>query len=207
MQSAESPLRRPKPEEDEPRNHHVCPWWVGYLLASPLRKWREKPNTILAPWVEPKMTVLDIGCAMGFFSLPAARLAGPEGRVVCVDVQQRMLNSLDRRARRKGFAKVIETRLCSQRDLGLGDLAGTADLALAIHVVHETAFPVLWFEQVWAALRPGGRLVVAEPSGHVSQADFEDEKSIARTCGFDVGLNDSFSKGWAMTCVKPAETL
>ena len=77
--------------EESPRGHHVCPWWVGYLIASPLRKLGENPDTILAPLVEPGMTTVDIGCAMGFFSLPLARMVGGSGRVVCVDVQERML--------------------------------------------------------------------------------------------------------------------
>ena len=48
----------------------VCPVWVAYLLASPLRKLLQNPERILAPCVHEGMTVVDIGCAMGFFSLP-----------------------------------------------------------------------------------------------------------------------------------------
>jgi ubiquinone/menaquinone biosynthesis C-methylase UbiE len=181
----------------------VCPWWIGYLLASPMRRWRENPDELLAPLVEPGMTVVDIGCAMGFFSLPAARLVGPEGRVVCVDVQRRMLSSLAGRARRKGFSDVVETRLSTQADLGLGDLEGKADLALAIHVVHETAYPSRWFRQVSQILRPGGRLVVTEPSGHVTEADFDEEMTMAASNGFEIRECPGFSRGWSMTCVKP----
>ena len=73
--------------EEKPRDHHVCPWWIGYLIASHLRKLGENPDTILGPLVEPGMTVVDVGCAMGFFSLPLARMVGESGRVLCVDVQ------------------------------------------------------------------------------------------------------------------------
>lgn len=147
---------------------HVCPWWVGYLLASPLRRLVEDPVKLLKPYVSRGMTVLDLGCAMGYFSIPAARLVGPQGRVVCVDVQERMIRALDRRARRKGLGDVIETRRCTQQDLGIGDLHGCADVAVAFHVVHETRSPDEFIAQCYEALRPGGKLLLVEPLAHVS---------------------------------------
>lgn len=170
--------------EEAPRDHHVCPWWVGYLIASPLRKLGENPETILTPLVKSGMTVVDIGCAMGFFSLPAARMVGESGRVVCVDVQQRMLTTLGKRARRKGLGDIIKTRLCSQKELGLDDLAGSADLVLAIHVVHETAFPRLFLTSCIHVLRPGGRLLILEPKRHVTAEEFEATRRLALEVGF-----------------------
>jgi SAM-dependent methyltransferase len=175
---------QPKLEED-PRHHHVCPWWVGYLIASPLRKLGEDPETILGPLVGPGDTTIDIGSAMGFFSLPLARMVGEHGRVVCVDVQQRMLAGLVRRARRKGLESIIETRLCSQESLGLEDLSGQADLVLAVHVVHEAAYPKRFLTQIVDVLRPGGRLLVIEPRGHVSEAEFEATRHLASDVGLD----------------------
>ena len=77
---------------------HVCPVWVGYLLASPLRKIFQNPDKILSAYVKEGMKVLDIGCAMGFFSLPMARMVGSGGKVICVDIQPNMLSSLKKRA-------------------------------------------------------------------------------------------------------------
>jgi len=56
--------------------HHLCPVWIGYLLASPVRKLSQNPRKILGPYVNEGMTVADIGCAMGFFSLPLAKQSG-----------------------------------------------------------------------------------------------------------------------------------
>jgi ubiquinone/menaquinone biosynthesis C-methylase UbiE len=159
---------------------------MGYLLASPIRRLFEKPEAILEPFTEAGMTAVDIGCAMGFFSLPLARLVGPEGRVVCVDVQQRMLKTLVKRARRQGLDHVIETRLADQQSLGLEDLEDRADLALAFHVVHETDFPERFLQQCRAVLRPGGLLLIAEPRGHVKPEEIEATLRLTLDLGFDV---------------------
>ena len=52
--------------------HRVCPWWLGYWLASPLRRLLHDPHTLLAPYVQPGMTVVEPGPGMGFLlsSLP-----------------------------------------------------------------------------------------------------------------------------------------
>lgn len=70
---------------------HVCPWWLGYWLVSPLRRLWEHPVRMLGPFVREGMLVLEPGCGMGFFTLDLARMVGPRGRVVAVDVQERML--------------------------------------------------------------------------------------------------------------------
>jgi ubiquinone/menaquinone biosynthesis C-methylase UbiE len=129
------------------------------------------------------MTIVEPGCGMGYFSVPMARLVGPGGRVVCVDLQQKMLDGLVRRARRAGVADRITTRLCGPDDLGLGDLAGTADLAVAIHMIHEVPDQRPLLGQLSDVLRPGGTCLVVEPPGHVSAEDFSATLSLAAQAG------------------------
>lgn len=90
--------------------HFVCPWWLGYLLVSPLRRWLHDPRVLLAPYVAPGMVVLEPGPGMGFFTLELARAVGSAGRVVAADVQPRMLQGLRRRAESAGLADCIELR-------------------------------------------------------------------------------------------------
>jgi SAM-dependent methyltransferase len=165
-------------------DHHVCPVWVGYLLANPLRALFQNPETILAPHVTPGARVLDIGSAMGFFSLPLARLVGPSGRVVCVDLQQKMLDMLQRRARRAQLLDRIETRLCAADSLGLTDLRDQMDLTLLFAVVHEVDDPARFFSEVHEVLRSGGRLLFAEPKGHIRENVFRESVSRAERSGF-----------------------
>lgn len=166
--------------------HRVCPWWIGYLLLSPIRRLGQNPNTLLGPHVRRGMTVLDVGCAMGFFTLDLARLVGEDGRVVAVDLQERMLRALTKRATRRGLATRIEYRICGDDDLGIDDLSCSVDFALAFAVVHEVPDQARFLDQVRNALRPGARLLLSEPSGHVGQQEFNDTVAAAEGTGFEI---------------------
>jgi ubiquinone/menaquinone biosynthesis C-methylase UbiE len=164
-------------------SHHVCPWWIGYFLASPLRRLWQDPRKILEPFVAPGMTVLEPGPGMGFFTLDLARFAGPQGRIVAVDIQPKMLDVLNSRAHRAGLSDRIETRLVDPGSLGVDDLENQVDFALAFALVHEIPDQESFFAQVHHALRPRGRMLVAEPNGHVTTADFAYSLSAANRCG------------------------
>jgi 2-polyprenyl-3-methyl-5-hydroxy-6-metoxy-1,4-benzoquinol methylase len=163
---------------------HVCPVWVGYLLTNPLRKLFQNPTKILGPYISEGMKVLDIGCAMGFFSLPLARMVGSGGKVICVDLQAKMIETLEKRAKKAGMSDIIKARVCPDDSLGLADLNEKIDFAVAFAVVHEVPDRVSFFSEVHATLKPGGRLFVAEPHGHVSENDFETTVSIGKRVGF-----------------------
>jgi len=162
----------------------LCPVWVGYLLASPVRKLVQNPKKILAPYVEEGMKVLDIGCAMGFFSLPLAKMVGSIGKVICVDMQEKMIRSLEKRAQKEKLSSRIDTRICHQNSLGIDDLKDEIDFALAFAVVHEVPDIGALFSQIWETIKPAGRLLVAEPGGHVSENDFKITVSVAEQNGF-----------------------
>ena len=48
----------------------VCPAWLGYFLANPIRRLIHPPQTFLTPYIKEAKTLLDIGCGTGFFSIP-----------------------------------------------------------------------------------------------------------------------------------------
>lgn len=166
--------------------NRVCPWWLGYALVSPLRRLWQPPEKILAPFVRQGMFVLEPGCGMGFFTLDLARMVGPTGCVVAVDLQERMLAGLKRRARRAGLADRIEARLAQPDRLGISDLAGRVDVAFALHVVHEVPDAASFFSEIAATLKPDGRLLFVEPRGHVPEKAFAASLSLAVQAGFQV---------------------
>ncbi len=167
-------------------SQHVCPVWVGYLLLSPVRKLLTNPDRILKRYVRSGMTVLDAGTAMGFFTLPLARLVGESGHVVCVDLQEKMIASLKKRAVKAGLDACMEFRVCTPESLSIDDLAGTLDFALAIAVVHEVPDARRFLTGIFNALKKGGSLLFSEPVGHVSGDDFNGSLSLARAVGFEI---------------------
>lgn len=165
---------------------HVCPVWIGYLLISPVRKLFQNPKKILRPYIEKGMKVLDVGSAMGFFSLPLAQMVGSQGKVICVDVQGRMIQTLEKRARKAGLFDRITTRICTPNSFGLDDLMGRIDFALAFAVVHEVPDASNLFSEIKKVIKPGGKLLVVEPKGHVSERIFKITVSAAEAKGFKV---------------------
>jgi ubiquinone/menaquinone biosynthesis C-methylase UbiE len=175
----------------------LCPWWLGYLLVNPLRRLRQNPRTILGPFVTGGMVILEPGCGMGFFTIELARLTGPQGKVVAVDVQPRMLAGLLKRARKAGVADRIEPRLATGDAMHLENLAGTVDFVLAFAVVHELPDEARFFAEVHRTLRNGGKLLLVEPRGHVKQDRFEATIHTARRAGFRPADRPSIRWSWA----------
>jgi ubiquinone/menaquinone biosynthesis C-methylase UbiE len=164
--------------------HCVCPFWVGYILLSPLRKLFENPESLLGPFVREGMFVLEPGCGMGYFTLPLARMVGPQGRVVAVDIQPKMLSVLRRRARKAGLAQRIDVRQGQAGRLDLQDLSGRVDFMAALHMVHEIPDPSSFLGEAWTALKSDGRLLVVEPRHHVSPHEFDQTVALAEQVGF-----------------------
>jgi ubiquinone/menaquinone biosynthesis C-methylase UbiE len=162
----------------------VCPWWLGYFLASPVRRWLMDPTVVIQPYVREGMTVLEPGPGMGFFTVELARKVGPKGRVVAVDVQPKMIAGLKRRSAKAGILDRIDARVAPADSMGLVDLAGAVDFTLAFAMVHEMPSATRFFVEAAAASKPGANLLFVEPAGHVKDAKFDEELQAARQAGF-----------------------
>lgn len=176
--------------------HRVCPFWVGYILLSPLRKLLENPDTLLGLFVRPGMLVLEPGCGMGYFTLPLARMVGPDGKVVAVDLQPKMLSVLRRRADKAGLSRRIEPRQARPGGLNVQDLSDRVDFVAALHMVHEIPDPTFFLTEVWTVLKSDGRLLVVEPRHHVSAHEFDHTIALAERVGFKAEVVPSRGRGW-----------
>lgn len=165
-------------------DNKVCPPWVGYFLLNPLRRLLENPQKILGQFIREGMVVLEPGCGMGFFTLPMARMVGGNGRVIAVEIQEKMLSVLQRRALKAGLEDRIEIRQSGADKMGIEDLSGKVDFSAAIHVIHEVPDQVSFLSELWSALKPEGELLAIEPKGHVSQEEFNQTLTIAEDIGF-----------------------
>lgn len=127
---------------------------------------------------------MDIGCGMGYFSLDMARLVGPGGKVICADLQEKMITSLKKRAEKAGIAGNLETVVCPGDRLGLEKYNQSVDFILAFYLVHEVPDRKLFFQEVHDCLKLSGKILVAEPEGHISENEFRETVAEMEQSGF-----------------------
>jgi len=160
--------------------HRICPASRAWMLDHPLRKLIHSPKRIVGPYVHPGDTVLDIGCASGFFTRPMAVMVGKEGCVIAADVQEEMLQIVREKAVQQGLESIIVTHKSGPDRIGLSE---KVDFALAFYMVHEVPDAEAFLKEVASALKPRGKLLIVEPRMHVSPAAFEKTIEVARLAG------------------------
>lgn len=168
---------------------HVCPEWVGYIMASPLRKLQQNPNKMLSPYISEGMNILEIGPAMGFFSIPMAKMTGNKGRVYCIDIQDNMLKKLYQRARKASVDHIIETRLATANAMNIDNLKNTIDFTLLAYVVHEVPDQNKLFSAISEVMKENSNLLFIEPKGHVNTVKWDKSIAIATNQGFQISQN------------------
>lgn len=160
---------------------HVCPWWLAYSFDNVLRRWAHKPERLLGPYVRPGMSVLDVGCGMGHFSLGMARMVGEGGSVESVDLQPQMLEILSARASDQGLSDRI--RLHPGEVHGLPS-ESTFDFILTFWMAHEVPGLQSFMDELYCRLKQGGRYFLAEPRIHVSRERFRQIADAPVKAGF-----------------------
>lgn len=169
-----------------------------------MRRLMLDPGTVVGPFVREGMTVLEPGPGMGFFTIEMARLVGPSGRVVAVDLQPKMLAGLQRRAAKAGVASRVEARQASADSLRVGDLQGRVDFTLAFAVVHEMPSASRFFAEAAKVSKPGAALLLVEPAGHVKEEEFKTELEAAAKAGFAVAERRHIRRSQAVALKKQA---
>lgn len=180
---------------------HVCPWWLAYTFDNPLRRLLHPPEKLFAGLVHPGETVIDVGCGMGHFTLGLARMVGPAGKVIAVDLQQQMLDRVRRRAERAGLSERIRLHHAGERSL---QLDARVDFVIASWMVHEVPDRAAFLHEVAGLMKPGARFYVIEPRGHVTEAELEQTVELAVGAGLRVESRPRVSLSRAVILAKPA---
>lgn len=105
------------------------------------------------------MTIADIGCGPGFFTIPAAQIVGPTGVTLAADIQGEMLSAVRSRALEHGLTNV---RIVKTNDREIPIPPGTCDFALLAFTLHEIEHRASFLHRAARALKPGGRLIALE---------------------------------------------
>ncbi|MDB5320214.1 MAG: Methyltransferase type 11 [Phycisphaerales bacterium] len=132
-----------------------APW-----LTRESRNREEEPAKLMkALNLKPGMTVCDLGCGNGFYTLKIAKEVGEGGKVLAVEIQKEMLDMLQQRAA-KSDVKNIQSVLGTVIDPKLPD--NVVDLILVVDVYHEMDHPVEMLAALRKSLSKTGRLVLVE---------------------------------------------
>jgi len=133
-------------------NHHF------HLLANdPERRRHEDPQAIFKTIeLKPGQTFVDVGSGGGYYTIPAARIVGPGGRVYGIDVNQESLDEVNEAAAEAHLANITcvrgraeETAVCD----------GCADVVFYASALHDFDEPTAVLRNARRMLKPAGRVV------------------------------------------------
>jgi ubiquinone/menaquinone biosynthesis C-methylase UbiE len=161
--------------------NRVCPVALADSLDSRIRRWLQNPRKILAPFVREGMTVLDVGCGPGLFSIEMAQMVGANGRVIAADLQKGMLQKLSAKVEGTPLADRITLIECEKSRLNVAD---RVDFILAFFVVHEVPDKNSLFRELKSVLGDNGEMLLVEPKlFHVSRREFGLTTAVAEKNG------------------------
>ena len=140
--------------------HFPMPEFMAPVIDNPIRRRFMPPmDMAVRHGVRPGARVLEIGPGNGSYTLAAARLAGPEGEVVAVDVSPKMIERVIEKMAREGVENV---------DARVGNVfmlpfkAADFDSAYMMMVLGEIPDPSRAIAEIHRLLAPGGTLAITE---------------------------------------------
>jgi ubiquinone/menaquinone biosynthesis C-methylase UbiE len=126
------------------------------------RATEEQPQKAIdALALKPTDTVADIGAGTGYISQLLAQKV-PQGKVLAIDIQPEMVALLKQRISKHKIAN-IQPQLGTEKSPEIP--ANRIDLALMVDAYHEFSYPREMMAGIVTALKPGGRVVLAEYRG------------------------------------------
>ena len=133
--------------------------WVT-TLEGPQRVATQKIDEVLSKLaLKPGMVVADIGAGSGLFSRPLAKAVAPAGKVYAVDVQQDLLDHINKRDKDENIRN-IQTVLGEFNDPKLP--ARDVDLAFINDVLHHIQNRAVYLKALAKYVKASGRIAIIE---------------------------------------------
>lgn len=146
----------------------------------------------MMPYLSEGMSAADIGCGMGFFTVPMSKIVGEHGKVIAIDIQQKMLDGLKQKALKNDCAN-ITPHVCDTSSLHAEQWKLSLDFVLLFWMLHEVPDAERLIREIHEMLVPGGRLLFVEPVVHVGKSGFQKSMSLFEECGFTLIDNPKIS--------------
>jgi len=165
------------------KHPYICPAERAGGLDNAFRRFLQKPQKILNPFIKTGMTVLDVGCGPGFFSVEIAKMLNGSGKVIAADVQDGMLNIIRKKINGTSLQPIIELHKSDFERIGVVE---KVDFVLAFWMVHEVRNKETFFKELSSILKPDGLILIVEPLFHVSKKEFSAMVNTIQKCGFSI---------------------
>jgi ubiquinone/menaquinone biosynthesis C-methylase UbiE len=130
------------------------------LFRNPADKLKKAP-------LKQGMTVIDYACGPGRYTIPAAKMVGPTGKVYALDIQPLAVNIVKREAASQALTN-IEALLIDSFNTGLPD--ATAEVVLLIDAITPIKDRVPLLKEIHRLLKPDGILFMDSSHMSVGQA-------------------------------------
>lgn len=144
----------------------------------------QNPHRILRKYIHPGMTVLDLGCGPGFFTLEMAQLLKDEGKVFALDVQQGMLDILNEKLNQNpNMRKMVHVRCNTEKSL---EIFEKVDFVVAFYCFHEIRCLDEVISQLKNICKSTTQILLSEQIAHVSKQMFQDFIRRMEIAGFEI---------------------
>ncbi len=151
--------------------------------------------------LRPGMVVADFGCGSGYFSIPAGRKVGQNGKVWAIDIQKSALELVKSRAHLERLLWVEPVWADLEAPPGSRLPSGAADFVIISNILFQTERKAGVFAEAWRVLRTGGGAAILEwdetpfPAGPpmVLRVPKRTAVKLAEDAGFT--LEEEFSAG------------
>jgi ubiquinone/menaquinone biosynthesis C-methylase UbiE len=138
-----------------------CPAEFAWLveMENPLARATNSDHVVRQLALSAGARVMDIGCGPGRVTIPLAHAVGPDGEALALDVQAAMLARVAEKAAKEDIANI---RLIESDVRSASIQSGALDAAVMVMALGEVPEGASVFPFIFSALKPGGRLLVAE---------------------------------------------
>ena len=184
-------------KKDSRSGYERYPVWI---LENFIIRLTDNPNQYCS-YVTKGQVVADLGCGPGWYTLPLAESVGPEGKVYAVDINEKAIRALEKKANKHGYHN-IEVHASSASDLSfIKD--GSVDFVLASGLLCSMApkYREATVNEMKRILKSSGKAYLSlgqrPPLGFVGQEEW------ARILeGFKVEQRDTSHNMWAIVSIK-----
>ena len=176
--------------------------WAFIRRTPSFLNWFESPKILkkIKPYIKTGQVIADIGCGWGYYTFVLIDLVGSEGKVYSVDLSEKCIRSIRKKALRRGFPN-IDAQASSAANLGfIKDKSVDLVFANGLLCSMENDRP-LAVKEMKRVLKPQGYAYISlgapPPFGLVDKAEWQEILS-----GFKLEQGGIYKELWALVALK-----